>query len=84
MLYTSKLWNGNYLNYELILPKDRKLRKSLHIIVLPFILAYMALCCCMLSMTLMFDAYRIVRYRYYKNDRSVSRFISTTYRHMIN
>jgi hypothetical protein len=83
MLYTRKLWNGNYMNYELILPKERKLRKSIHFIVIPFVLIYMFMCICLFSVTLMFDGYRIVRFRYYKNDKSIYRLLNTTYRQMV-
>jgi len=83
MLYTNKLWNGNYLNYDLILPKDRKIRKSVHIMVLPVILVYMAICFCLLSATLLFDTYRIVRFKCYKSDNSLYRLIHNTHRHMI-
>jgi hypothetical protein len=78
MFYTSRLWNGNYLNYELILPKERKLRKSLHIIVVPFVIIYIGFCCVLLSGTLLFDGYRIARFKYYKNDKSLFRLFNST------
>jgi hypothetical protein len=84
MLYTSKLWNGNYLNYDMMLPKDREVRKNVHFIVLPAIFIYMLIGFCLMSVTLLFDAYRIMRYKYYKNNRSFIRLINSTYRQAIN
>jgi len=70
MKYSSKLWNEDYLNYDFIKIKNKKLRKS----ILPFILfislPFYGFCLSMLFITIPMDIYlklKLISIKSYKS-----------------
>jgi len=69
MKYTNSLWNKSYLNYDIILPRNRKLKKFLRPFLIPIFIFYIILCSSMCTASIPYDGYRSLKFLYYKKFR---------------
>lgn len=57
MKYSSKLWNHNYINYDLIMPENENLKEFVAPVAIVIGIPFFALCGFMLCLTIPIDLY---------------------------